>query len=88
VILIDGFYIAQMRPNGAYHTDAKGRRRAVEGRFKRWLLVALGIWPDTGRQEVLAWLPGLMASLALSQSLISSATAAAWSLLPKHEMIT
>lgn len=55
VLLVDGFYITQIRPNGAYRTDAKGRRRAVKGRFKRCLLVALGIWPTTGRQEVLAW---------------------------------
>lgn len=55
VLLVDGFYITQLRPNGSYRTDAKGRRRAVKGRFKRCLLVALGIWPDTGRQEVLAW---------------------------------
>ena len=55
VLLVDGFYITQIRPNGEYRTDAKGRRRAVKGRFKRCLLVALGIWPETGRQEVLAW---------------------------------
>jgi hypothetical protein len=55
VLLIDGFYITQIRPNGECRTDAKGRRRAVKGRFKRCLLVALGIWPDAGRQEVLAW---------------------------------
>lgn len=55
VVLIDGFYITQLRPNGEYRTDRKGRRRPVKGRFKRCLLVALGIWPDTGRQEVLAW---------------------------------
>jgi hypothetical protein len=55
LLQVDGFYITQLRPNGAQRTDAKGRRRAVKGRFKRCLLVALGIWPDTGRQEVLAW---------------------------------
>lgn len=55
VLLIDGFYITQIRPTGAYRTDAKGRRRPVKGRFKRCLLVALGIWPASGRQEVLAW---------------------------------
>jgi hypothetical protein len=56
VVLVDGFYITQLRPNGEVRTDAKGRRRPVKGRFKRCLLVALGIWPDTGRQEVLGWL--------------------------------
>jgi hypothetical protein len=55
ILLVDGFYITQIRPNGERRTDAQGRRRAVKGRFKRCLLVALGIWPDSGRQEVLAW---------------------------------
>jgi transposase-like protein len=56
VLLVDAIYITQIRPNGEYRTDAKGRRRPVKGRFKRCLLVALGIWPETGRQEVLGWL--------------------------------
>ena len=56
VVLVDGFYITQLRPNGEVRTDAKGRRRPVKGRFKRCLLVALGIWPDTGRQEILGWM--------------------------------
>lgn len=55
VVELDGFYVTQLRPNGQVRQDAKGRRRAVKGRFKRCILVALGIWPDSGRQEVLAW---------------------------------
>jgi hypothetical protein len=55
VIELDGFYVTQLRPNGEVRKDAKGRQRVVKGRFKRCVLVALGIWPDSGRQEVLAW---------------------------------
>ncbi len=55
VLQVDGIYATQLRPNGAMRTDRKGRRRAVKGRFKRCVLIALGVWPETGRQEVLAW---------------------------------
>jgi hypothetical protein len=55
VLQVDGIYITQLRPNGEMRTDRKGRKRAVKGRFKRCVLVALGLWPETGRQEVLAW---------------------------------
>jgi hypothetical protein len=55
VVQLDGFWITQLRPNGEVQKDRKGRRRAVKGRFKRCLLIALGLWPESGRQEVLAW---------------------------------
>jgi hypothetical protein len=55
VLQVDAIWITQLRPNGRLRLDAKGRRRAVKGRFKRPLLIALGVWPDTGRLEVLAW---------------------------------
>jgi hypothetical protein len=55
VLEVDGIYITQLRPNGEVRQDAKGRQRAVKGRFKRCVLIALGIWPDSGRQEVIAW---------------------------------
>lgn len=55
VVQLDGFWITQLRPNGEVRTDRQGRKRAAKGRFKRCVLIALGIWPDTSRQEVLAW---------------------------------
>lgn len=55
VVELDGFYVTQVLPNGDIRKDAQGRKRPVKGRFKRCVLVALGIWPETGRQEVLAW---------------------------------
>lgn len=55
IVQVDGFYITQLCPNGEIRTDAKGRRRAVKGRFQRCVLIAPGLWPESGRQEVLAW---------------------------------
>lgn len=55
IVQVDGIYITQLRPNGEVRKDRKGRQRAVKGRFKRCVLVALGIWPESGRQEVIAW---------------------------------
>jgi hypothetical protein len=55
VLQADGIYVTQLRPNGQVRKDRKGRQRAVKGRYKRCVLIALGVWPETGRQEVLAW---------------------------------
>jgi hypothetical protein len=55
ILQLDGIYITQLRPNGEMRKDRQGRKRAVKGRFKRCVLIALGVWPETGRQEVLAW---------------------------------
>jgi hypothetical protein len=55
IVQLDGIYITQLRPNGEVRKDRKGRQRAVKGRCKRCVLIALGVWPETGRQEVLAW---------------------------------
>ena len=55
VVEVDAIWFTQLRPNGTYRRDRTGRRRAVKGRFKRPLLIALGIWPDSDHQEILAW---------------------------------
>ncbi len=55
VLQLDAIWVTQLRPNGQVRIDAKGRRRAVKGRFKRPLLLALGLWPDTDHVELLAW---------------------------------
>ena len=55
VLQIDAIWITQLRPNGRVQRDAKGRRRQVKGRFKRPVLIAMGVWPDTGHTEILAW---------------------------------
>jgi transposase-like protein len=55
IVQFDAIWFTQLCATGQWRTDRKGRRRAVKSRRKRCLLIALGVWPDTGRQEVLAW---------------------------------
>lgn len=55
VLQLDAIWFTQMCTTGQWRTDGKGRRRPVKSRRKRCLLIALGVWPDSGRQEVLAW---------------------------------
>jgi putative transposase len=55
VVELDAIWFTQLRPNGQVRRDAKGRRRAVKGRFKRPVLIALGLWPETGQSQILAW---------------------------------
>ena len=51
----DASWFRQLCATGQYRTDSNGRRRPVKRRRKRCLLIAWGVWPETGRQEVLAW---------------------------------
>jgi transposase-like protein len=55
VLQIDALWVTQRVPTGAYHRDAKARLRPNKKRIKRPVLIALGVWPETGRAEVLAW---------------------------------
>jgi len=55
VVELDAIWFTQLRPNGQVRRDAKGRRRAVKGRVKRPVLIALGRWPETGQAQILAW---------------------------------
>jgi transposase-like protein len=55
VLQVDAIWATQLVPTGAYHRDAKGRRRPSKKRIKRPILIALGVWPETGRAQVLAW---------------------------------
>lgn len=55
ILQVDAIWLTQLRPTGKVRRDAKGRRRAVKGRYKRPLFIALGLWPQTGRCEILAW---------------------------------
>jgi hypothetical protein len=51
----DAIWFTQLCATGQWRSDGKGRRRPVKSRRKRCLLIALGVWPDSDRQEVLAW---------------------------------
>jgi hypothetical protein len=55
VLQVDAIWVTQLVPTGTYHRDAKGRRRPDKKRIKRPIFIALGVWPDTDRAEVLAW---------------------------------
>jgi transposase-like protein len=55
VLQLDAIWFTQLCATGQWRSDGIGRRRPVKSRRKRCLLIALGVWPDSGRQEVLAW---------------------------------
>lgn len=55
ILSVDAIGVTQLQPNGHYKLDRKGRRRAIKGRVKRPIFIAMGIWPDEDRCEILAW---------------------------------
>lgn len=55
ILVVDAIWATQLRPNGQYKLDRKGRRRAIKGRVKRPIFIAMGLWPDTDRCEILDW---------------------------------
>jgi transposase-like protein len=55
VVQVDAIWFSQLCPTGQLRRDAQGRLRPVKSRRKRCLLIALGIWPDSGRCVILAW---------------------------------
>lgn len=55
VVRLDGLWIKFMELTGEVAKDRSGRLRAVKTGASRPILVAQGVWPQTGRQEILAW---------------------------------
>jgi transposase-like protein len=55
ILLIDAIWATELRPTGRFQRDRKGRWRAVKGRVKRPIFIAMGLWPDSNRSEILAW---------------------------------
>jgi len=55
VLQVDAIWITLLRPNGQVQRDRKGRRRPVKGRFKVPIMIAMGLWPDSDRCEILSW---------------------------------
>lgn len=55
VLQVDAIWVPQLVPTGTYHRDAKGRLRPDKKRIKRPIFIALGVWPETGQAEVVAW---------------------------------
>jgi len=55
VVQVDAIWITQLRPNGEVRRDRKGRKRPAKGRFKVPVMIAMGVWPETDRCEILLW---------------------------------
>lgn len=58
IIQLDAIWVVIMRANGQVRRDRKGRRRPVKGRFKVPIMIAMGVWPDSDRCEILLWRQG------------------------------
>ena len=56
VVRCDGIWLTVMFETGAVRPDQLGRFRPVKRAKKIPILVAQGVWPTTGRTELLAWM--------------------------------
>ena len=55
IIQVDAIWITLFCANGEVRRDRKGRKRPVKGRFKVPIMIAMGVWPDSDRCEILFW---------------------------------
>jgi len=55
VLQVDAVWITLLRANGRLRRDRKGRKRPIKGRFKVPIMIAMGVWPDRERREILLW---------------------------------
>jgi putative transposase len=55
ILQVDAIWVTLLRPNGEVRRDRKGRLRPVKGRVKVPILIAMGLWPETDRCEILLW---------------------------------
>ena len=55
VLQVDAVWVTLLRANGRVQRDRKGRKRSVKGRFKVPIMIAMGLWPDSERREILLW---------------------------------
>jgi transposase-like protein len=55
VVQVDAIWVTQVLSTGGVYLDKKGRKRVKRGRFRRPLLVAMGVWPEQDYAEILAW---------------------------------
>ena len=58
VLQVDAIWVTLLRANGRVQRDRKGRKRRVKGRFKVPIMIAMGLWPDSERREILLWRMG------------------------------
>ena len=55
VVLLDAIWVTCLNPSPTQRLDRLGRQRVPKHRNKVCLLVALGLYPQTGRWGILAW---------------------------------
>jgi hypothetical protein len=55
VLQVDAIWVTLLRPNGKVRRDRKGRKRPVKGRFRVPIMIAMGVWPESDRCEILLW---------------------------------
>ena len=55
ILQIDAIWCTQLQATAEQHVDRRGRRRTRKQGHKRPIFIALGVWPESGRREVLAW---------------------------------
>lgn len=55
VLQVDAIWVTLLRANGKVRRDRKGRKRPVKGRFKVPIMIAMGVWPERDRCEILLW---------------------------------
>lgn len=58
VVRVDAIWLTLMKRTGEVKEDRLGRMREVKTGQKVPVLVAQGVWPDSGRREIVAWLVG------------------------------
>jgi len=52
VLMLDGIWFTATEPTGEYTTDRSGRQRPLRRPVKRVAIIALGLWSDSGRKQI------------------------------------
>ncbi len=55
VVMLDAIWVTVLRPTGHYKQDKRGRIRPAKSKHKVPVWVAIGVWPQSGKWEVLDW---------------------------------
>jgi hypothetical protein len=55
IIMLDAIWVTLLEPTGATAPDRAGRQRATKAKENVCLLVALGLYPQSGRWRILSW---------------------------------
>ena len=71
VVRVDGIWLTLMEDTEEKKKDALGRERTVKQGHKVPILVAQGVWPASGRQDVVAWVVGTAEDEASWEALLT-----------------